>query len=180
MKKLFLMLVSLFMVVGCSCSNDKAADAVEKYLNDYKGLSDTVLKDIDDLVEGEDLTDKGKETYKEVLKRQYRDLIYTIENEDYDGDTAKVTVKITVYDLYKAQKDASLYLSNHQDEFLTDGEYDNNLYMEYKLEKMRNMNDTVSYNIVFYVTKTDGKWYVEQPDEEVLEKIHGVYNYEED
>ena len=52
--------------------------------------------------------------------------------------------------------------------------------MEYKLEKMRNMNDTVSYNIVFYVTKTDGKWYVEQPDEEVLEKIHGVYNYEED
>ena len=180
MKKLFLMLVSLFMVVGCSCSNDKAADAVEKYLNDYKGLGDTVLKDIDDLVEGEDLTDKGKETYKEVLKRQYRDLIYTIENEDYDGDTAKVTVKITVYDLYKAQKDASLYLSNHQDEFLTDGEYDNNLYMEYKLEEMRNMKDTVSYNIVFYVTKTDGKWYVEQPDEEVLEKIHGVYNYEED
>ena len=82
--------------------------------------------------------------------------------------------------MYKAQKDASLYLSNHQDEFLTDGEYDNNLYMEYKLEEMRNMNDTVSYNIVFHVTKTDGKWYVEQPDEEVLEKIHGVYNYEED
>ena len=180
MKKLFLMLVSLFMVVGCSCSNDKAADAVEKYLNDYKGLGDTALKDIDDLVEGEDLTDKGKETYKEVLKRQYRDLIYTIENEDYDGDTAKVTVKITVYALYKAQKDASEYLSNHQDEFLTDREYDNDFYMEYKLEQMRDMNDTVSYNIVFNVTKTDGKWYVEQPSDEVLEKIHGVYNYEED
>ncbi len=180
MKKLFLMLVGLFMVVGCSCSNDKAADAVEKYLNDYKGLNDTVLKDIDELAEGEDLTDKGKETYKEVLKRQYRDLIYTIENEDYDGDTAKVTVKITVYDLYKAQKDASNYLSNHQDEFLTDGEYDNDLYMEYKLEEMRDMNDTVSYNIIFHVTKTDGKWYVEQPDKEALEKIHGVYNYEED
>ena len=43
--------------------------------------------------------------------------------------------------------------------------------MEYKLEEMRNMNDTVSYNIVFHVTKTDGKWYVEQPDEEVLEAI---------
>ena len=64
---ILLTLVSLFMVVGCSCSNDKAADAVEKYLNDYKGLGDTVLKDIDDLVEGEDLTDKGKETYKEGL-----------------------------------------------------------------------------------------------------------------
>ena len=99
MKKILVMIVSLFMVVGCSCSNDKAADAVEKYLNDYKGLSDNVLQDIDDLVENESLTDKGKETYKEVLKRQYRDLIYTIENEDYDGDTADVTVKITVYDL---------------------------------------------------------------------------------
>ena len=180
MKKILVMLISLVMVVGCSCSNDKAADAVEEYLNEYKGLSNNVLEDIDELVSNEYLTDKGKETYKEVLKRQYRDLIYTIENEDYDGDTAMVTVKITVYDLYKAQKNASIYLNSHQDEFLTDGEYDNDLYMDYKLEEMRDMNDTISYNIVFNVTKTDGKWVVEQPSEEVLEKIHGVYNYDED
>ncbi len=180
MKKILLMFGCLLLVVGCSCSNDKAADAVEKYLNDYKGLSDHVLEDIDELVEAEKLTDKGKETYKEVLKRQYRDLIYTIENEDYDGDTANVTVKLTVYDLYKAQKEASEYLNSHQDEFLTDGKYDNDLYIEYKLEQMKNMNDTIQYNVVFKVTKTDGKWYVEQPDEETLEKIHGVYNYDED
>ena len=179
MKKILVMLISLVMVVGCSCSNDKAADAVEEYLNEYKGLSNNVLEDIDELVSNENLTDKGSETYKEVLKRQYRDLIYTIENEDYDGDTAMVTVKITVYDLYKAQKNASIYLNSHQDEFLTDGEYDNDLYMDYKLEEMRDMNDTISYNIVFNVTKTDGKWVVEQPSEEVLEKIHGVYNYDE-
>lgn len=180
MKKILVMLISLVMVVGCSCSNDKAADAVEEYLNEYKGLSNNVLEDIDELVSNENLTDKGSEIYKEVLKRQYRDLIYTIENEDYDGDTAMVTVKITVYDLYKAQKNASIYLNSHQDEFLTDGEYDNDLYMDYKLEEMRDMNDTISYNIVFNVTKTDGKWVVEQPSEEVLEKIHGVYNYDED
>ena len=180
MKKILGIIVCLMMVVGCSCSNDKAADAVEKYLNDYKGLSDNVLSSIDELVDNEDLTDEGKETYKEVLKRQYRDLIYTIENEDYDGDTADVTVKITVYDLYKAQKDASLYLSEHPDRFLTDGEYDNDLYMEYKLEQMKNMNDTIQYNVVFHVVKQDGDWVVEQPDEETLEKIHGVYNYDED
>ena len=167
MKKILVMIVSLFMVVGCSCSNDKAADAVEKYLNDYKGLNDHVLEDIDEI-------------YREVLKRQYRDLVYTIENEDYDGDTADVTVKITVYDLYKVQKDASNYLSEHPDEFLTDGEYDNDLYMEYKLEQMKNMNDTIQYNVVFHVVKQDGDWVVEQPDEEMLEKIHGVYNYDED
>ena len=180
MKKILVIVSTLLMVVGCSCSNDKAADAVEKYLNDYKGLSDHVLEDIDELVENENLTDKGKETYKEVLKRQYRDLIYTIENEDYDGDTASVTVKITVYDLYKVQKESSEYLASHPDEFLTDGEYDNDLYMDYKLEQMRDTNETISYNLVFNVTKTDGKWYVEQPSDDVLEKIHGVYNYEED
>ena len=52
--------------------------------------------------------------------------------------------------------------------------------MEYKLETMKDTNDTISYNIVFTVTKSSGKWYVEQPDEETLEKIHGVYNYNED
>ena len=136
MKKILLMFGCLLLVVGCSCSNDKAADAVEKYLNDYKGLSDHVLEDIDELVEAEKLTDKGKETYKEVLKRQYRDLIYTIENEDYDGDTANVTVKLTVYDLYKAQKEASEYLNSHQDEFLTDGKYDNDLYFNFSKDSL--------------------------------------------
>ena len=99
MKKLIGLIACLFIVGGCSCANDLAADAVEKYLNDYKSLNNYVLEDIDELVESENLTEKGKDTYKEVLKRQYRDLIYTIENEEYDGDTAKVTVKITVYDL---------------------------------------------------------------------------------
>ena len=158
MKKLLIIISCLLLTVGCSCSNDLAADAVEKYLNDYKGLKDNVLSDLDELVEKEDLSDEQKDNYKEVVKRQYRDLNYTIENEDYDGDTANVTVKITVYDLYKSQKDANQYLNDHPDEFLTDGTYDSAKYLDYKL---------------------DGKWQVEQPDDKTLEKIHGVYNYDE-
>ncbi len=179
MKKLILFLTCLFMAVGCSCTNDKAADAVEKYLNDYKGLSDNVLKDIDELVKKENLEDKQGETYKEVVKRQYRDLMYTIENENYDGDTARVTVKITVYDLYKAQKDASTYLQNNKDEFLTDGKYDATKYLDYKLKEMKEAKDTISYTVVFTLSKDNGKWKVEQPNEETLEKIHGVYNYDD-
>jgi len=178
MKKIILFLTCIFFVVGCSCSNDKASDAVEKYLNEYKGLSDNVLKDIDELILKEELEDKHRDTYKEVMKKQYRDLNYTIENETYDGDEAKVTVKITVYDLYKVEKDASKHLSEHQDEFLTDGVYDSKKYLEYKLDKMKDVNETITYNIVFKVIKVDGKWQVEQPSEETLEKIHGIYNYE--
>jgi len=179
MKKIIIFLTCIFLVVGCACSNDKATDAVKDYLNDYKGLSANVLKDIDKLIEKENVNDKNKDAYRDTLKRQYRDLMYTIENEDYDGDTAKVTVKVTVYDLYKAQKNSNDYLNAHQDEFLTDGVYDATKYIEYKLKQMNEMNDTISYNVVFKVKKNNNKWEVEQPDDETLEKIHGVYNYEE-
>lgn len=169
----------VFLTVGCACSNNKAADAVEKYLNDYKGLSDNVISDIDELVKKENLADKSSEKYKEVFKRQYRDLMFTIENENYDGDTARVTTKITIYDLYKAQKEAGNYLQTNQDKFLTDGKYDANKYLDYKLDQMKNTNEVISYTVVFKLNKQDGKWQVEQPDEETLEKIHGIYNYEE-
>ncbi len=178
MKKIIIFIVSLFMVVGCSCSNDLAADAVEKYLNDYKGLSDSVLTGIDKLVENEDLNDKQEDTYKEVLKKQYRNLSYTIENESYDGDNANVTVKITVYDLHKIEKETQEYLNTHEEEFLTNGVYDAEKYLDYKLEKMKETEDTTSYNIIIRTIKVDGKWQVEQPDEETLEKIHGIYNYD--
>ncbi len=179
MKKVIIFLTCIFLSVGCACSNNKAADAVKDYLNDYKGLSDNVLKDIDSLIEKENIDNKNKDAYKETLKRQYRDLMYTIENEDYDGDNANVTVKVTVYDLYKAQKNSSDYLNEHQDEFLTDGVYDASKYLEYKLKEMSTINDTISYTIVFKVKKENSKWTVLQPDEETLEKLHGLYNYYE-
>ncbi len=181
MKKIILFLTCLFLAVGCSCSNEKAKDAVEKYLNEYKGLSNEVLKNIDDLVSKEEnLTDKDRDTYKEILKKQYRDLTYTIENESYDGDKANVTVKITVYDLYKVEKDSEKYLNEHREDFLTNGVYDSKKYITYKLEQMKDVNEVISYNVVFKTIKVDGKWQVEQPSDEVLEKIHGIYNYEND
>ncbi len=178
MKKVILLMISLFLVVGCSCSNDKAADAVEKYLNEYQGLSSSVLEDIDKLVEKEDLNDSNKETYKEVLKRTYRNLSFKIENEEYNGDSANVTVKITTYDLHKAEKEAKDYLDTHEQEFLSDGAYDASKYLDYKLDRMRTINDNITYNIVLKTTKVNGKWQVEQPDEVTLEKIHGIYDYD--
>ena len=180
MKKFLIGFICLIGAVGCACQGDKASDAVEKYLNNYKGLSDQVLSDIDDIVNKEELEDKQKDAYREVMKRQYKDMTYTILDESYNGDDANVTVKITVYDLYKVDKDATDYLNNHKDEFLTEGNYDKKKYLDYRLEQMKNMKDTVSYNIVFKVDKTNGKWQVEQPDEVTLEKIHGIYNYKAD
>ena len=136
---------------------------------------------MDDVVNDENLTDSQKEKYRDILKRQYQDLKYEIVNEKYDGDNATVEAKITVYDLYKVQKDANNYLTNNGDEFKENGVYSNDLFMNYKLDKMKKVTDTIDYNIKFNVIKDDkGNYKVNDLSNSDLEKIHGVYNYDND
>ena len=61
----------------------------------------------EDVIDRENLEDAQKENYRDILKKQYSDLKYEIVDEEYDGDTATVKAKITVYDLYKAQTDSA-------------------------------------------------------------------------
>lgn len=179
MKKIIILAISLIALVGCGCSSDKPSDAVEKYLNNYKNLDEAVLTDLDDVVEKEDLNDDGKELYRTVLKRQYSDLVYEITDEEYNGNTAKVTAKITVYDYFKKDKESEEYLQNHKDEFLDDnGDYDVIKFMKYKLEQLKTATDTIEYPLTFDVKKEDGVWKVDQIDDTDLEKIHGMYDYE--
>ena len=185
MKKLFLslsILIGSLALVGCAWTRATAKDAVKNFLDQYKNLSSTVLTDLEDVIEGESFTDSQKEVYRDVLKKQYSDLKYEITNEEYDGDTAKVETKITVYDLYKAQNDATNYLNDNQAEFTgDDGAYDDTKFIDYKLEQMKKMKDTVEYNITFNCVKDeDDKWQVQELSTDDLEKIHGIYNYELD
>lgn len=184
MKKVYkvLLVVGICLVLaGCGCMKKTAKGAVQDYLNQYKNLSSNVISSMDDVVNDENLTDSQKEKYRDILKRQYQDLKYEITSEKYDGDNATVEVKITVYDLYKVQKDANNYLTNSGDEFKENGAYSNDLFMNYKLDKMKKVTDTVEYNITFNVTKDDkGNYKVNDLSNSDLEKIHGVYNYDND
>ena len=184
MKKVYkvLLVVGICLVLaGCGCMKKTAIGAVQDYLNQYKYLSSNVISSMDDVVNDENLTDSQKEKYRDILKRQYQDLKYEITSEKYDGDNATVEVKITVYDLYKVQKDANNYLTNSGDEFKENGVYSNDLFMNYKLDKMKKVTDTVEYNITFNVTKDDkGNYKVNDLSNSDLEKIHGVYNYDND
>ena len=184
MKKVYkvLLVVGICLVLAvCGCMKKTAKGAVQDYLNQYKNLSSNVISSMDNVVNDENLTDSQKEKYRDILKRQYQDLKYEIVNEKYDGDNATVEVKITVYDLYKVQKDANNYLTNSGDEFKENGVYSNDLFMNYKLDKMKKVTDTVEYNITFNVTKDDkGNYKVNDLSNSDLEKIHGVYNYDND
>lgn len=160
-------------------NNNTATDAVKQYLLSYKNLDSDVLDDLEQEINKEELTDTQKDEYRSILKKQYKDLSYKILKEEKEDDKTFVTVKVSVYDLYKAQSDASLYLADNMNEFYdNNGKYNSEKYLDYKLEQMKNMTDKVEYTIVFEVEEEDDRYRVIQPSETDLEKIHGVYSYD--
>lgn len=160
-------------------NNNTASDAVKDYLNSYNNLDTKVLDDLETEVTKENLTLEQSDKYRSILKKQYKDLSYKIIKEEKEDDITLVTTKISVYDLYKAQSDASLYLADNMNEFYDEnGKYNSDKYLDYKLEQMKNVTDKVEYTIIFEVEKEDDKYRVLQPSETDLEKIHGVYSYD--
>ncbi len=179
MKKFLAMLIILFSLTGCG--GDSPKSAVDSYFKKYKSLSSDVLVDLEEIVESENLNEEQQEKYRDILKKQYKDLEYEIIEEEYDDDVSYVTVKVKVYDLYKVQSDASTYLSNNPEAFYNENnEYDVNKFISYKLDKMQDVTDKIEYTITLTVTKEDDKYKVMQPSENDLRKIHGIYNYDID
>lgn len=178
--KVLLIIFSLLLLVGCSCAMENTPKAkVESYLKSYQNLDDDILAQLDQSSELSEYSDNQKTKYKDVLKKQYQDLKYVIKEEVINGDDATVTAEVTVYDLYKVQQNAALYQTNNPDNFLdTAGVYDKSLFLDYKLEQMKKVTDTVSYTISFTLTKADNKWKINDITNDMLQKIHGIYNYE--
>lgn len=179
-QKLIVVVLSLILVAGCGCSVNSASQAVRNYLNEYKDVKGNVSDQIDELIEEENLNDDQKDVYKEIFEKQYKDMKYEITNETYDGDEATVTAQITVYDYYKVQKEVSDYLTENREEFYTDNMYDEDLYIDYKLDTMKKYDKTITYTIDFKVTKENGKWVVNDLSENDIKKIHGIYDYSND
>ncbi len=117
MKKILICCLLLFSLASCSFSNTPTGK-VEKYLNEYNSLSDNVLQDIEIKAANETISKENKENYIKALKRQYQDLKYEIKDESIDGDKATVTVKITVYDFYKVNKNVNDYVQQNNEKFL--------------------------------------------------------------
>ena len=152
---------------------------LKKYLDNYKNLDDKVLVDMKNVIDKENLNEENSKKYEDILKKQYTDLSYEITNEDYNGDEATITVKVNVYDLYKAQKDATTYLAENPNEFKDeDGKYDAEKFITYKLDKMKETNEKTSYTIDFYVVNTSDGWTVSSLSNSDIEKLHGIYDYE--
>ena len=101
MKKVFVLLISVFIITGCNDMMNTPTRRVEEYLGKYQILDSSVLTELDNVVDNSDYSDDYKEEYKELMIKQYQNLSYKIKNEQTDGDTASVIVELEVFDYNK-------------------------------------------------------------------------------
>lgn len=184
MKKILIctmLFLSSFLLFGCG-EEMTPRQAVRDYMESYVTLDDSVIDQLNKYVDdNEELTNEHKVTYKEILRKQYSSLTYDILNERVEDNVAYVEVEINVKDLYKIRKETNEYYANNKDEFNDDnGVYDVTRFITFQLDKMKAAMDTVKYKLELKVVKNGDDWDVTQLSTTDLEKIHGIYNYEEE
>ena len=85
MKKLLLSLFALlFVVTGCSFSDmmNTPTKRVEEFLGKYQTMDSEVLRQLDDTINKDTtMSEDTKKDYKDVMKKQYQNLMYKIKDE---------------------------------------------------------------------------------------------------
>ena len=172
------MFMSVFLLAGCSFNNGPR-EVVDELFKKYQSLDDAVLSDLELTSESSMFTtSEQRSDYYKAMKKQYSDMKYEITDEVINGDSASVTVNISVYDYYKSQTESDDYLMSHQSEFTSDDVYDAAKYLSYKIKQLMDTSNRVEYTIKVNLTKEDNGWTVNDFDSITLQKIHGTYNYE--
>ena len=169
----------LFFVCGCDSMMNTPTNKVEEFLSKYQRQDEEILTQLDNVLKEGNYNFNEEQTlsYKEMMKRQYKDLKYTIKEEMIDGDNATVTVEIEVYDYNSVLNNAENYYMQNPDEFKNEtGELDESKYIEYKLKQMEDTKDKIKYTLNLTLTRSDKKWILNDITEADRQKIHGIYN----
>ena len=177
MKKL-ITLLSIILLVGCTTLDisNTPTKKVEEFLNKYQILDEDILNELDNVIEEKTkLNNENKEEYRKLIKKQYKDMQYTIKEETIDGDEATVTAQIIVKDFTKIINDAENYKRENMKEFYENNTYNDNLYKKYLIDKLKDAKDRVTYTLEFKVHKQNKKWTLDPISEEIEDKILGIY-----
>ena len=169
----------LVITVGCGNMMDTPTKKVESLLGKYQNQEKNVITQLDEVVAAAgSLNEEQQEKYRDLMKRQYKNLTYKIKDEVEDGDSATVTVEIQVFDYGKAISDSENYLVDNRNEFILDSDsdtIDTIKYLDYKLENMASITDKVTYTINFNLTKEDNEWKLNDLNDIDRMKLHGLY-----
>lgn len=178
MKKILVVLCALLLFTGCSCSmnDNKPDEAVETFFEKYRAKDDDIITQLKDTIENEDLTDKSKEKYEELMEKQYDQFAYVIKDTKEEENEATVTVELTVLNYRSAILQAEEELKSNPEKFNNDdGKFSEEKYTDYKIEKMDEVTDTTTHTIELSLTKENGMWKVNQLSSDDISKLHGLY-----
>ena len=170
----------MFLVVGCENNlMNTPTKKVETLLNNYVTLDSKVLDDLDEILMKETvMTESQKDTYRDILKRQYQNLSYKIKDETIDGDVGTVEVEVEVYDYQKIIQEANNYFTNNPQEFLLEDmkTTDISKFNDNKLEQLKNAKDKVTYTLNLTLKKVNNNWILDNLTDTEISKIHGMYS----
>lgn len=181
MKKIFMSFALLLLLTGCDIGNkldNTPTKRVETFLNKYQTLDDDVLDSLDSVIAEEPLFNtEQRDKYRDIIKSNYQKMMYKIKEEEIDGNNAIVTAEIEVIDYSKVMSEAETYRLENIDEFMTNGEYDESKFVDYRLDKLKEAKEKVKYTIDLTLTKVDEEWILDDLTKENEAKLNGVYNY---
>lgn len=160
---MFLMAFGILSLTGCSDLINTPTRKTEELLGKYQILDKDITGEIDDLINQSTLTTDQKSRYRQVLEKQYKNLVYDVKEEKIDGDTAIVTVEIEVLDYRNAISD----MGNNEN--MTDN------YLEERLLALESAKDKVKYTLEISLSKVDKQWVVNPLSETDIKKIQGMY-----
>lgn len=176
--KIILLVTILFLVVGCGNMMNTPTKKVEDFLSKYQTMDKDVLSQLDDVIkDAGNLIEDQKNSYRDMMKKQYQNLSYKIKDETEDGDNATVEVEIEVYDFGKAIRESETYLTTNREEFLDTetNEVDTKKFLDYKIGQMKKVKDKVKYTINFTLTKVNDEWKLDDISDVDRQKLHGLY-----
>lgn len=178
MKKIVLLLLPFFFI-GCGEMTSTPTKKVESFMASYQTLDEKVIEQLNETAASETkFNEEHQKEYKDIMRRHYQGLTYEIKDEIIDGNEATVVVEIEVTDYSKAMIEAEKYLNDHKEEFNDElGEYDEELFTTYRLNKMKDVTDKVKYTLNLYLTKVDNEWQLNDLTNTDQMKIQGMYQY---
>lgn len=177
MKKIICIVISLLLLVGCSNISNTPTRQVENFFNKYQTLDSEVLDDLDRVInKNQNFDNTNKDQYRDVVKKQYKNMTYKIKEETIDGDKAVVTAEITVLDFGKIIRESEDYKNNHIDEFQDqNGNYDESKYINYVIPRLKEAKEKIKYTLDINLTKINKKWKIDGIDSDTEDKILGTY-----
>lgn len=163
MKKIFLILIIIITLTGCTLGNTPTAK-VEDLLTKYQMLDNDIEVDYTTLIGDISLNEEQIKTYNNIIKKQYKNLTYEVKEEEIDGNNAIVTIQIEVKN-YKN----TINKYNKQD-------YETTKYHELVTKSLDTTKEMITYTLDITLTKDNNDiWILDPLTEENKNKLLGIY-----